>query len=104
MKRVRFHDAARDELIHETRYYRSVSAALGERFAAAVEQAARLAAEFPAMGSPHRYGTRRYFLRKFPCSLVYVERNDEIHVLALAPDSRKPGYWRARTSSAMTRR
>lgn len=96
MKRVRFHDAARDELIHETLYYKTISAALGERFAAAVEQAVQLAAEFPAMGSPHRYGTRRCFPKKFPFSLVYVERKDEVYVLALAPDSRRPGYWRAR--------
>jgi plasmid stabilization system protein ParE len=96
VKRVRFHDAARDELIHETLYYKAISAALGVSFAAAVEQAARLAAEFPAMGSPYKYGTRRYFPKKFPFSLVYVERKDEVYVLALAPDSRKPGYWRAR--------
>lgn len=96
MKRVRFHDAARDELIHETLYYKAISTALGERFASAVEQAAQLASEFPAMGSPYKYGTRRYFPPKFPFSLVYVERQDEVYVLALAPDSRKPGYWRAR--------
>lgn len=96
MKRVRFHDSARDELVHETLYYQSIGAALGARFAAAVEEAAQRAAEFPAMGSPHRYGTRRYFTKTFPFSLVYVERGDEVYVLAIAPDSRKPGYWRSR--------
>lgn len=96
MKPVRFHDAALGELFHETRYYKGVSAVLGERFVAAVEHAARLAAEFPAMGSPYKYGTRRYFPKKFPFSLVYVERKNEIYVLALAADSRRPGYWHAR--------
>ena len=96
MKPVRFHDAARDELIHETQYYKAVSQQLGQKFASAVEHAVALAAEFPAMGSPFKYGTRRYFPKKFPFSLVYVEREAEIYVLALAPDSRKPGYWKAR--------
>ncbi len=96
MKSVRFHDAAREELIHETLYYKAVSSQLGQRFAAAVEHAAQLAAEFPTMGSPYKYGTRRYFPKKFPFSLVYVEREAEIYILALTPDSRKPGYWRAR--------
>jgi plasmid stabilization system protein ParE len=96
VKSLRFHVAARDELIRETQYYQAISAALGERFAAAVEEAARLAAEFPAMGAPHRFGTRRTFPKKFPFSLIYVERGDEVYVLALAPDRRKPGYWRAR--------
>ena len=98
MKPVRFHSAALDELIHETLYYKSVNTLLGERFAAAVEDAAKLAAEFPAMGSPHKYGTRRHFPKKFPFALVYVERETEVYVLALAPDSRKPGYWRTRKS------
>ena len=98
MKPIRFHDAARDELLHETLYYKSISSKLGEHFAAAVEQAAQLAAEFPGMGSPHTYGTRRCFPKKFPFSLVYVERQNEVYVLALAPDSRKPGYWRTRRS------
>jgi toxin ParE1/3/4 len=98
VKPVRFHSAALDELIHETLYYKGISTPLGERFATAVENAAKLAAEFPAMGSPHKYGTRRYFPKKFPFSLVYVERETEVYVLALAPDSRKPGYWRTRKS------
>ena len=88
MKSVRFHDAAREELIHETLYYKAVSTQLGQRSAAAVEHAAQLAAEFPAMGSAYKYGTRRYFPKKFPFSLVYVEGEAEIYILALAPDSR----------------
>lgn len=96
MKPVRFHGAALDELVHETLYYKSISLPLGERFATAVEDATKLAAEFPAMGSPYKYGARRYFPKKFPFSLVYVEREMEVYVLALASDSRKPGYWRTR--------
>jgi toxin ParE1/3/4 len=98
VKPVRFHSAALDELIHETLYYKGISTLLGERFATAVENAAKLAAEFPAMGSPYKYETRRHFPKKFPFSLVYVERETEVYVLALAPDSRKPGYWRTRKS------
>lgn len=96
MKSVRFHAAALAELVHETLYYRGVSLSLGERLAAAVEQAAQLASEFPEMGSLYKYGTRRVFPRKFPFSLVYVVRESEVYILALAPFSKKPGYWRAR--------
>lgn len=98
MKRVRFHAAAIAELVHETLYYRNASQALAERFARAVEQATELASEFPEMGSPYKYGTRRVFPRKFPFSLVYVVRESEIYILALAPQSRKPGYWQSRRS------
>ena len=76
--------------------YASISPRLGERFVAAVEQAVQIAAEFPHMGSPYKQGTRRVFPRKFPFSIVYVVRESEIHVLALASFSRRPGYWRSR--------
>ncbi len=96
MKAVRFHDAARAELLEEIRYYAGISPQLGERLANEIEQATRLASEFPDVGSPYKHGTRRVFPKKFPFSVIYVVRQSELYVLALAPFSRKPGYWRAR--------
>jgi plasmid stabilization system protein ParE len=96
VRSVHFHEAAIAEIVHETLYYRNVSKALGARFALAVEQATQLASEFPDMGSPYKYGTRRVFPRKFPFSLVYLVRESEVYVIALAPQSKKPGYWRSR--------
>jgi toxin ParE1/3/4 len=94
--RIRFHEAALAELAREVQYYAKISLPLGERFATVVEQALAIAAEFPEMGSPYRYGTRRVFPKRFPFSVVYLHRGDEILVLAIAPDDRKPGYWRSR--------
>ena len=94
--RVRFHEAARAELAWEAQYYAKVNPQLGERFATVIERALAIAAEFPDMGSPYRYGTRRVFPQRFPFSIVYMHRRDEILVLAIAPDDRKPGYWRSR--------
>lgn len=96
MKSVRFHDAARAELVHEARYYAAISPSLGFKFAAAVEHAVQLASEFPEMGSPYKFRTRRVFPGRFPFSMVYVVRENEVVVLALASFSKKPGYWRSR--------
>ena len=100
MKPVRFHDEARAEISHEALYYNDISKALAERFIKAVEDAVALASEFPARGSKYKYGTRRYFPKKFPFSVVYLERPGEVYVLALAPFARRPGYWRSRRSDA----
>ena len=100
MKAVRFHEAARQELADEALYYAAISPRLGERFLAAVEAATVLASEFPSIGSPYKYSTRRVFPKKFRFSVVYVERADELYVLAVAPFSRKPGYWRSRRGDA----
>ena len=94
--RVRFHAAALGELAHEVDYYAKISPRLGERFATVVERAVAIAAEFPDMGSPHRYGTRRVFPKRFPFSVVYLHRGGEVLVLAIASDDKKPGYWRSR--------
>ena len=48
------------------------------------------------MGSPYLFKTRRVFPKRFPFSVVYVQRRNEIVVLAVAPFRRKPGYWRSR--------
>jgi hypothetical protein len=36
------------------------------------------------------------FPGKFKFSIVYVVREDEVIVLALAPFRREPGYWKSR--------
>ena len=96
MRTVRFHDAARLELRHEVGYYTSISPVLARRLAEAVEEAVGLAISFPEIGSPYLHNTRRVFPKKFPFSIVYLSKGTEIYVVAFAPFSRKPGYWRTR--------
>src|SRR5690606_37325933 len=93
---VRFHDAARSELAEEVLYYAEIDGRLGERLFESVQRAVALAAAFPQMGSPYLFNTRRVFPKRFPFSVVYVQRRDELVVLAVAPFRRKPGYWRSR--------
>ena len=98
-RRADFHDEARAWIAHEALYYSATSKALAERFTNAVEDVVALASRFPEMGARYKHGTRRFCPRRFPFSVVYVERRDEIYVLALAPFSRRPGYWRSRLST-----
>ena len=100
MKSVRYHQDARVELVHEVTYYTTISRKLGERFDRSVQAVARLAAEFPELGSPYFYGTRRVFPKKFRFSVVYLVADDEIFILAIAPFKKKPGYWRSRADDA----
>ena len=41
-------------------------------------------------------GTRRFLLRRFPYQLIYRQRADEIEVVAVMHQRRRPGYWRRR--------
>ena len=94
---ARLHSAARDEIEAEWARYTDIHPMLGDAFTDSIEQALRLAREFPEMGSPYLYGTRRVFPKRFPHSLVYLYRNDEVYVVAVAPFKRKPAYWKSRT-------
>lgn len=59
--RARFHRAALDELETDWARHTDIQPKLGEAFVDSIEQALNLAREFPEMGSPYRYGTRRVF-------------------------------------------
>lgn len=96
MKAVRFHEEVRAELVYEVRFYTAVNRDLGERFDKAVRAAISRAVEFPGAWLALIFGTRRVLPRKFPFSVVYLIRETEIFVVAVAPDSRKPRYWRSR--------
>ncbi len=100
MRTVRYVDEAREEFLHEVAYFTTVSPRLGRRFDEAVQKAEDLAAEFSDAGLPYKFGTRRVFPGRFKFSIVYVVREDEVVVLAVAPFRRKPGYWRPRLSAA----
>lgn len=91
---ARFHRAARDEIDAEWARYSDINPMLGDAFVASVEQALKLARQFPEMGSPFKYGTRRVFPKRFPHSLVYLLQGDELFVLAIAPQA----YWKKRIS------
>ena len=99
MRTIRYIEEAREEFLHEVAYFTTVNAHLGKRFDEAVQKAEALAAEFADAGFPYRFGTRRIFPGKFKFSIVYVVRDDEIVVLAIAPFRRRPGYWRSRVKA-----
>jgi toxin ParE1/3/4 len=96
IKHVRLHEEALAELEAEALFYETKVRGLGERFTSEVEAAVKIAAEFPEMGSPFKFGTRRVFPKRFPFSVVYRIRTSEVVVLAVVADARKPGYWRKR--------
>lgn len=96
MSSIRFHDDARIELVEQVRYYEEASPGLGERFGSEIEIAVSRAGRIPLLGSIYKYGTRRVFPKKFPFSVIYLVREQEVVILAIAHFRRKPAYWRNR--------
>jgi plasmid stabilization system protein ParE len=94
----RLHPDARAEVLDAAAYYRERGRALAERFLANLDRAMDRVLASPRSHRTHLFGTRRCLVARFPYLVVYRIREDEIHVIAIAHVSRKPGYWRTRLS------
>ena len=85
------------ELIESARYYaREANAELGQAFLSEFERSVELLLEHPKFGAVWRGATRRLPLRRFPYSIVYELREDEVRVIAVAHQRRRPGFWTGR--------
>lgn len=101
MVRVRLHEAAVEEAIEAAAWYEKERTGLGQEFARALEAVLDLLEEDmvrPAKmpGAPGARGANRLILRRFPFDVVVQELPDEVLIVAVAHQSRRPGYWRNR--------
>ena len=91
-----FHPEAKAEFIEATVFYESRRVVLGSSFAAEVERTIALIRSHREVGAPGRLHRRRMSLLGFPCPVVYRHDSESILILAIAHQSRRPGYWRYR--------
>ncbi len=94
--RSRFHDLAAIELAEAVAYYDTKAEGLGDALLEEVRAAIAYVEEYPESSATIDRGIRRKVLAKFPYDLFYVFESNEIVILAVAHESRRPGYWRGR--------
>lgn len=70
---------------------------LGLAFIAEFERTLNFLCLHPRIGAPWRNGRRRFPLRRFPYSIIYYIRDDELRVIAIAHHRKRPDYWMDRT-------
>lgn len=97
----RLHPEAANDLRDAAKYYfEHANAALSQALFAEFDRATNLLIAQPQWGAPWRAGYRRYLIRRFPYSIFYSIAGDEIRIMAVAHQSRRPGYWRSRKWAA----
>lgn len=80
------------ELSREALFYaREGGPGLGAEFIDEFERALALLCQQPALGPYWRNRRRRFPMRRFPFSIVYYTRGNELRVIALAHHRQKPG-------------
>ncbi len=101
MRVLRIHAAAAEEAAEAAAWYEKKRVGLGSEFEQALDAALDLLEQdivplTAASGIPGNRGVKRLLLRRFPYSVIVVERTAEIIVVAFAHHARRPGYWRDR--------
>lgn len=101
MRRIRILEVAAEEAIEAAAWYERECPGLGREFEQAVNAGLDLL-EYDVVpltimpGKSGSKGVKRLSLKRFPYDIVVRESSDEILVVAIAHQSRRPGYWRER--------
>ncbi len=91
------HPEAEDDLRSAARFYQEAGGLiLSQALFAEFERSVSVLMRHPGLGARWRGKARRYVMKRFPYSLAYEVHGDEIRVLAVAHQSRRPEYWRGR--------
>jgi plasmid stabilization system protein ParE len=93
---IRFHPLAADEADSARLWYFERNPQISQLFLDALDAAVDSIADSPRRWPRVQGKYRRYVLRSFPFSVVYVERSESVEVIAVAHHRRRPGYWRKR--------
>ncbi|MBI3561271.1 MAG: hypothetical protein HY080_06085 [Gammaproteobacteria bacterium] len=101
MRRVRILEQAAEEAIEAAAWYEHERLGLGIEFDHAVNAVIDLLEDeiVPLTNMPGAAGARgvkRLLLKRFPYEFVVREFSEEIVVIAIAHQFRRPGYWRNR--------
>lgn len=92
----RYLPAAREELNEAAAFYEASVPGLGDAFLDDVDRTIESARVNPRIGAVAGLRFRRMLLRRFPYSVIYAERGNELVIVAVAHQRRRPGYWRGR--------
>jgi toxin ParE1/3/4 len=101
MRRLRILASAAEEAIEAAAFYEAEHQGLGAEFDSALNAAFDLLESdllplTTVPGRAGRHGLKRFVLRRFPYDVVVLEHPDELLVIAIAHQKRRPGYWRRR--------
>ncbi|MEX2215646.1 MAG: type II toxin-antitoxin system RelE/ParE family toxin [Phycisphaeraceae bacterium] len=93
---IRWHELAEEDFVEAVYWYKDKDPRVAEAFSDAIDHAVEMIVTAPERWPTHRYGTRRYVVRDYPYSVVYLVKSDHVFIVAVAHGRRRSGYWRKR--------
>ncbi len=98
--RVVFRPEARLEALEATSWYDEQVAGLGSEFARALDAVVQSIARIPEAYPLIEGECRRALLRRFPFSVIFRMRGEELLVVAVFHQSREPQSWLTRVGGS----
>ena len=96
--KVTLHPDAEQDIQEAAAFYeREGSPVLAARFVAEFKRLSKLLIEHPGIGSPRSKGRRSLAMSVFPYTVIYRAGADEVRVLVVKHDRKRPDYGGART-------
>lgn len=92
----RYLPLAREELNEAASFYEAKVTGLGVAFLDDVDRSIEMLCESPRIGAAAGRTFRKLLLRRFPYSIIYALRDEEVIIVAVAHQRKRPGYWRRR--------
>jgi toxin ParE1/3/4 len=97
VKLLIFHPEAEEELDAAVAYYEGKRKGVGLEFRDEVEAAVQVIQQSPKLRPTYKNTNyRKSVLKRFPFTIFYLEREEEIWICAVAHQKRRPGYWQSR--------
>jgi hypothetical protein len=94
--KVNFLKSAHIEYKEAVEFYSLQSDQLGERFINEVDKTISIIKNYPESFNKFTEHTRKAVVNIFPYSLFYSIINENIEIIAVAHQNRKPNYWKNR--------
>lgn len=96
MKWPPFHPEAGAEFDEAFDWYAEKSGKLARRFLDSTARTIEFLRTYPEAGTPISRHMRKFVIRPFSYSLIYLPGEDDIQIVAVAHHRRRPGYWTER--------
>lgn len=91
--RIRFLEAAQEEVDDAAAYYEEREEGRGHDFLDELDRAIRRIKSFPLASTEIEPGIRRCLLARFPYGIIYGIDEDLVVVIAVSHLHRQPRYW-----------
>jgi toxin ParE1/3/4 len=96
MLAVIYHPEAQAEVIEAAKFYNDRVPGLGADLLREIDRAVARILQTPTRWRTIEEDIRRYYIERFPYSIIYRVEGNKLRVLALKHNRRKPEYWKHR--------